>query len=217
MNTLRITTRLALAWLTPVAAAWVISGCSQNSQSVSANPHPELEQLRIQNQEVQKLRRENQELSRLLKDRDEVARLRKDLGELPRLRQENQALRLQIAEAASQRRNAATAANAANSAAGAVSSANPSDPNNPEAAEADIDPANIPQEGDEILIEPKLLSKVLPGFDWEKLERKEPIAVRALLEQQGIILTNYQQLIDYGITNYTIRRNPPAEQAQPNP
>jgi hypothetical protein len=36
--------------------------------------------------------------------------------------------------------------------------------------------------------------------------REEPINVKALLDQQGIVLTNYQQLIELGITNYQIVR-----------
>jgi hypothetical protein len=82
---------------------------------------------------------------------------------------------------------------------------------------AALNAPDIPQEGDEILLEPKSLAKLLPEFNWEALERKEPIAVRALLEQHGIVFTNYQELASRGITNYIIQRNRPRapDPAQP--
>lgn len=71
-----------------------------------------------------------------------------------------------------------------------------------------IRPEDIPEEGDEILIPPKLLGALIPGANFENIAREEPINIRDLLDQQGIVLTNYQQLIDLGITNYTIARAP---------
>jgi hypothetical protein len=67
-------------------------------------------------------------------------------------------------------------------------------------------PEDIPQEDDEILISPKMLGKLIPGANFDSVERQEPINVKSLLDQQGIVLTNYQQLVEMGITNYQIVR-----------
>src|SRR5262245_55518980 len=72
----------------------------------------------------------------------------------------------------------------------------------PEAAEGsaedavaeNVRPEDPPQEGDEILIPPRMLGKLIPGANFDAVEREEPINVKSLLEQRGIVLTNYQQL-----------------------
>lgn len=71
-----------------------------------------------------------------------------------------------------------------------------------------VRPEDLPEEGDEILVPPQLLGALIPGANFENVTRQEPINIKSLLEQQGIVLTNYQQLIELGITNYTIARAP---------
>jgi len=81
-----------------------------------------------------------------------------------------------------------------------------------DAAAENVRPEDIPQEGDEILIPPKMLGKLIPGANFESVQREEPINVKSLLDQRGIVLTNYQQLAEMGITNYQIvRAQRPAE------
>ncbi|MCI0533893.1 MAG: hypothetical protein L0Z50_01555 [Verrucomicrobiales bacterium] len=75
-----------------------------------------------------------------------------------------------------------------------------------EAPVEEVRPEDIPEEGDEILIPPKMLSLLLPGTNFDSVQREEPINVKSLLDQQGIVLTNYQQLVELGITNYQIVR-----------
>lgn len=72
-------------------------------------------------------------------------------------------------------------------------------------------------EGDDIMVDPLHLKDILPDFDWESLERKEPLAIRALLEKDGIPITNVSQLADYGITNFVIRRAIPPPDAPDAP
>ena len=62
------------------------------------------------------------------------------------------------------------------------------------------------------MIPPKMLGKLLPGTNFDSVQREEPIGIKALLEAQGIVLTNYQQLVQMGITNYQIVRAQRAEQ-----
>lgn len=75
-----------------------------------------------------------------------------------------------------------------------------------DAVAENVRPEDIPEEGDEILIPPKMLGKLIPGTNFDSVQREEPINVRSLLDQQGIMLTNYQQLVEMGITNYQIVR-----------
>jgi hypothetical protein len=81
-----------------------------------------------------------------------------------------------------------------------------------DAVTENVRPEDVPEEGDEILIPPKLLGKLLPGTNFDSVQREEPINVKSILDQQGIVLTNYQQLLEMGITNYQIvRAQQPAE------
>jgi hypothetical protein len=64
------------------------------------------------------------------------------------------------------------------------------------------------------MVDPQYLKQLLPNFDWEKLGRKEPLGIRSLLEKDGTQITNVEQLKDYGLTNYIIRRAPPAPPPQ---
>jgi hypothetical protein len=79
---------------------------------------------------------------------------------------------------------------------------------------ADIRPEDIPEEDDQIMISPKLLGKLIPGANFDSIQREEPINVKSLLDQRGIVLTNYQQLVEMGITNYQIIRAPRPDEAQ---
>ncbi len=99
-----------------------------------------------------------------------------------------------------------TLQNRASETAGIPAEASPETEVAPEAE--NIRPEDIPEEGDEILIPPKLLGVLIPGANFDNIAREEPINIRDLLDQHGIVLTNYQQLIDLGITNYTIARAP---------
>jgi hypothetical protein len=67
------------------------------------------------------------------------------------------------------------------------------------------------------MIDPQYLKQLMPDVQWEKLGRKEPIGVRALLQKDGIQITNVQQLQEFGLTNYTIRRAQPQAQPQAQP
>ena len=80
-----------------------------------------------------------------------------------------------------------------------------------------VRPEDIPQEGDEVLIPPRLLGKLLPGVNFDSVERQEPINVNSLLESQGIVFTNYQQLVEMGITNYQIIRASKPATAEESP
>ena len=196
--------------LSVVCAAVWLAGCGNaHVEQQKAQQAQEIERLRDENKEVQKLRAENKELPRLRADKDELPKLRGTTDEIERLRKDNARIQGEIAEVAKARNERLQAAQQARSP-GALptgpAGANPGGLAGINAAT--VEDPNVPREGDEILIDPKFLGKLLPQFDWSKLERKEPLAVRALLEQQGIVLTNYQQLITLGVTNYVIQHRP---------
>ena len=198
--------RWALILPAACAVLW-LAGCGNaNIEQQKAQQAQEIEELRDENKEVQKLRAENKELPRLRADEKELPKLRETTGEIERLRKDNARIQGEIAEVAKARNERLQAAQQARSP-GALptgpAGANPGGLAGINAAT--VEDPNVPREGDEILIDPKFLGKLLPQFDWSKLERKEPLAVRALLEQQGIVLTNYQQLITLGVTNYVIQ------------
>ena len=69
-----------------------------------------------------------------------------------------------------------------------------------------VNPDDLPQEGDQIWVPIKLLGVLLPGVNLDAITRTEPMDVKSLLDQKGIVVTNYQQLIEMGITNYQIVR-----------
>lgn len=204
--------RMLKRLLGPMAVV-LLAACSNNVPPPDMAVQQELKQLRAENQEVAKLRRENQELPRLRKDNDEVQKLRSIPTELAALRTENEQLK-QAPPGRGQGANAPI-----DPATGRPVPLGGSVVAGGEQAQATNQLAVVspdePQEGDEIFVDPKMLGRLLPGFDWEKLERKEPVAIKSLLEQQGIVLTNYQQLISFGITNYTIQRNPPKPGVEP--
>ena len=195
----------------PVACAAIwLAGCGNaNFEQQKAQQAQEIEKLREENKELQKLRAENKELPRLRADKEELSKLRGTTDEIERLRKDNTRIQSEIAELAkarNQRLQAAQQARAAGALPVGQAGANPGGQTGVNIP--NLEDPNVPREGDEILIDPKFLSKLLPQFDWSKLERKEPLAVRALLEQQGIVLTNYQQLITLGVTNYVIQHAP---------
>ena len=198
-----------------VAASLVWAGCGANDaqQQASAQANEEIARLRDENQDLEKLRNENHEVQKLRKENQDIHKLRGQFQDIARLRKESDQMRGQIAKfpAAAGQGAAAGALNSpestarapgalAQTAGGVLGSALPLDP-------------NIPQEGDEIFIEPKQLAKLLPEMDWSKVERTQPVGVKALLDQRGITFTNYLQLAAYGITNYSIQRAAPAAPA----
>jgi flagellar biosynthesis GTPase FlhF len=189
------------------SALW-LAGCSGgNVEQQRAQQSQQLAQLREENKEVQKLRVENKELPRLRKDNAEIPQLRGQADEIEKLRKDNDRIKNEIADLGKARRQsqqAALQAQQAQQAAAALAQARGALQSGATNA---FDP-NIPQEGDELYVDPKFLAKILPEFDWSKLQRKEPVNVKGLLEQQGIVLTNYQQLIELGITNYSVRHAP---------
>lgn len=205
-------TRLQPA-LAAIFGGVLLAACSSNSSN-QPDDAAALNQLRTENQAVVQLRRDNQDLARLRQDNAEILKLRPFSSELARLRAENQELRTQAGLKPEDRLADADASGSASGKPGARGTGAPGDPATTD-AEAEVDPADLPQEGDDILVEPKYLAALLPGFDWEKIERKEPISIKSILEQKGIVLSNYKQLVDLGLTNYVIRRNPPPAPAEP--
>ncbi|MBI4661191.1 MAG: hypothetical protein HY735_20365 [Verrucomicrobia bacterium] len=196
-----------------------LAGCSgANLEQQRAQQAQELARLQDENKELQKLRTENKELPRLRKDNEELAKLRESTGEIDRLQKENDRIKSEIAELAKARRQSQLAAQQARQAAAQSAAARAAAAGQPILTATNVADPNAPQEGDQIFIDPKLLASLLPQFDWSKLKRKEPIDVRPLLEQQGFVLTNYQQLISLGITNYTLQRSPkPPASTRPAP
>ena len=192
------------------------SGCGSNESNDPAaralaeekvrleGENQDLAQVRLENEEVQRLRKENQELPKTRSQYQEVARLKKD----------NDQLRQQIAKIspAAGATNAALAAAAINAA--DLAQLAQQDQGQPQVL---ADEPNAIHEEDDILIEPKFLKQLLPDIDWDKMERKEAVAVRSLLEKDGVQITNISQLIEAGITNFVVRRSvrPVPGDAQP--
>jgi hypothetical protein len=194
-------------------AILAVSGCSSKD---AADPQTaalgqERDRLLAENQGLAQARIDNEEVQRLKKDNSELAKLRSRYQESGRLKKENEQLRQQWAKLAPNNPAAKAAAADAAAAAGAATA----DGEKPKPVVADENTIN---EGDEIMIDPKHLKALMPDFDWEKLGRKEPLSVRALMEKDGIQLTNVSQLSEYGLTNWVIRRAPvtnaPAAQPQ---
>ena len=187
-----------------VFLSWLLAGCgaSDAQKQTAVQEQQELEQLRQAKQEAEKLRAENREAVRLRRDNEEIKKLKSVPEEMAKLRQENDQLRLQVTQAQQAKAQIRVANPQANNPAPAPGGVTPP----PVIAPGGIGPADIPLSGDEIFLDPRQLSKILPQFNWETLERKEPIGVKALLEQQGIVITNYNQLRALGLTNYSIRR-----------
>lgn len=202
------------ACLAPLCAALLAaSGCNSKD---AADPQAtalaqERQRLTAENQELAQARIDNEEVQRLQKDNQDLARLRSRYQESGRLRKDNEQLRQQLAKLAPNNPAAkAGASDAATAGAGAASS----DGDKPKPAVADENTIN---EGDEIMIDPKHLKALMPDFDWDKLGRTEPLAVRALLEKDGIQITNVSQITEYGLTNWVIRRAPVTNAPAANP
>jgi hypothetical protein len=208
------TLRLAAGVLIP---ALLITGCGSNGSPdpAVAEQKREMEQLRQENQELAQVRTENEEVQRLKKENQDLPRLRSQYQEASRLAKENDQLRQQIAKI-----SPAALSNAVQVAPGQVpvtgqltqQSAQEQEKSK-EAAEREA----VLNQGDEIMVDPKALKAVLPEIDWEKMNRKDPLAVRALLERDGIQITNVQQIKELGITNFVIQRGVPKPQTQPAP
>jgi hypothetical protein len=177
-------------------------GCSNNQQASVNQNSEEVDRLRAENQDLGKLRTENQEVQRFQKENQDIHKLRGQNQALAQARKENEDLRRQAAKlgVASSGDSGLTPEIQAQQAAALVRKG---------LAEANLQALqdkDIPLEGDEIFIEPKFLAALLPDIDWTKLNRTEPIGIKNLLDQQKIVITNYQQLVSLGITNYSIRR-----------
>jgi hypothetical protein len=185
-----------------IGCALLSGGCSNNQQASVGQNTQEIDRLRAENQDLGKLRAENQEVQRFQKENQDIHKLRGQNQELSRARKENDDLRRQAAKFGLARSGASSLTPEIQAQqAAALLHQNPTDANLQTIEEKDT-----PQEGDEILIEPKFLAALLPDIDWTKLNRTEPIGVKTLLDQQKIVITNYQQLVNLGITNYVIRR-----------
>jgi hypothetical protein len=184
-----------------MAPAFVLSGCGSNPNQDPAvvAQTQEIEKLRQENQSLEPARAQNEEVQRLKKENQDLPKLRSQYQEAGRLKKENEQLRQQIAKI--------SPAALTNSASAGQSAATQS------STDAAKEKSKVEEfalnEGDEIMIDPKLLKQIAPEVDWDKLDRKAPLGVRALLEKDGIQLTNALQLHEYGITNFVIRRAPP--------
>lgn len=186
-------------------------GSDQNASGISVQVQQELETLRAENQEVKKLRVQNQELPRLRKDNQDLQRLRGFEAEIARLRQENEQLRTRLA--------AVPGAAVPGPAPALVEEPQPLQPiqNLPQAFEEaallvatqeTVPEEDVPQKGDNILIDQSVIGLLIPGFD--KNTNGGPYEVSGWLTSKGVVLKNYQQLNVLGITNYNIRRAPPS-------
>jgi uncharacterized protein YdcH (DUF465 family) len=200
-------------------AVSLLTGCgsndAQNQAFVAQNQ--EKEKLQAENQDFAQAAAENEEVQRLRKENQALPKLRSQYQETVRLKTENAQLRDQIAKA--------TPKGSTNQpgAAGSASNPNPAAATQLDAEKAQqlAAEASTLRPGDEVLIDPKDLKQLLPDFDWEKMGRKEPIGVRGLIEKDGVQITNTDQLKEYGLTNFIIRRapvtNPPPAQPPASP
>jgi hypothetical protein len=200
------------AWIALLfLSAFTLAGCGssgvpdQNAQLLAQ----ERDKLQAENQAIDQVRAENQEAQKLKKENEELPKLRSQYQEASRLRKENEQLRQQLAKLSHSNAVPATA-----DVHGAAAGQTPGQPDKPKELAQDEGTLN---EGDDIYIEPKYLKQLLPDFDWEKLGRKEPLAIRSLLEKDGIPLTNVTQLKEYGLTNYAVRRAPAKAPPAPQP
>ncbi|MHC1770013.1 MAG: hypothetical protein AB9869_37985 [Verrucomicrobiia bacterium] len=205
---------LALA-LAPVL---ILSACGPGAvpDPAATAQHEEIERLQSENQALPQARTENEEVQRLKKENQDLAKLRSQYQEASRLRQENEQLRRQVAKITPAGGAAPAQGGLPPTPGGAMAPGQ----GGAQAGELTTEVAQEPgalNEGDEILVEPKYLKALMPDFDWEKMERKEPLAIRSLLEKDGEILTNVAQLQEYGITNFVVRRAIPDTNAPPQP
>lgn len=204
-----------IGWLAlALAPALILSGCGPAAEpdpSASARQQ-EIERLRAENQELPQARSENEEVKRLKKENQDLAKVRSQYQEASRLRKENEQLRQQVAKMAPAGGAAAQAAPT-----GVTGGAAPGQALQDGEVEGEqlAQEAGAINEGDEILVDPKYLKELMPEFDWEKMERKAPVNVRALLEKDGEIISNVSQLHEYGLTNFVIRPAVPETNAPP--
>lgn len=72
--------------------------------------------------------------------------------------------------------------------------------------ETPVNPEDVAQEGDRIFVPPEMLPLLLPGINTNSFTRTEPVDITQFLAARNLILTNYQQLVAWGVTNYRILR-----------
>jgi hypothetical protein len=188
-----------------------MSACNSNNQQDPgvAALGQEAEKLRQENQDLAQVRTENEEVQKLQKENQDLPKLRSQYQEAARLKKDNEQLRQQVAKLSAAAGQTNTAA-----ALPATDLTNQVEKVKPPGDELTLN------EGDDILIEPRFLKQLLPDIDWSKMDRKEPLGVRALIEKDGLQLTNAAQLHEYGITNFIIKRAvvlPQPQQGQETP
>lgn len=193
------------------AGTWLamLTSCGPSSVSTpsSAEQRSELERLRVENREVKRLRAENQEIGRLRRDHQEIQRLRGFDPEIARLRSENEQMRQTLLaknipipppppepQATNRLEPIRDLVGAFNDAAIVVT--NQGEPR----------PDDVPQEGDNILIDQSVIGLLIPEF--QDRTNAGPYEVSGWLASRGVVLKNYQQLNYVGLTNYQIRRAP---------
>ncbi len=69
-----------------------------------------------------------------------------------------------------------------------------------------VNPEDIAQEGDRIFVPLEMLPLILPGISTNSFTRTEPVDITQFLAVRNLTLTNYQQLVAWGVTNYRIIR-----------
>ncbi len=199
-------------------AGLILAGCGPSSKSShsSAEQHQELEQLRADNKVVKSLRAENQELTRLRAENQELQQLRGFDREMSRLRAENDEIRKALAALPTPPPAPALEPPMTNRLqpiedlvrafqdAAIVVSSQPA-----------AKPEDLPQEGDNILIDQSVIGLLIPEF--QERTNSGPYEISGWLASRGVVLTNYQQFNFLGITNYQIRRAPPKPQNPPAP
>jgi cell division protein FtsB len=212
--------RARIVLLLCALASTILIGCSPAPESSADNSPQQEEVARLQqeNQALPAARSENEELHRLKTENQELPKLRSQYQEMGRLKKENEQLAAQLAKlrprgAAPQ---SATGVDGQPGAGAAVAASHA--PSGPEQEAEPVGEREILEE-DEIWIEPQDLKIILPQFDWDKMQRTEPITVRNLLEKDGVVITNTAQLREMGLTNFVIKRppQPAASESQPPP
>jgi hypothetical protein len=77
--------------------------------------------------------------------------------------------------------------------------------------EDEVGEANLPQPGDQILINARFIGNLIPGVQWPEGNPDQMVNVTELIQSSGLVITNYQQLQELGVEEYQIVR--PAEPA----
>jgi|GEM_PF-1172099 len=215
-STLKFEFMKSIALLSLLCAATFI-GCNKTEQASVNQNDSEIERLRQENQDLAKLREENEETQRLRKENQDIHKLRGQYQELGRVRKENEELKKQAAKLGVASAQSLTPAQLGTLRPDENYLSNTGKPFGERAATegqtSTTNETDLPQEGDEIMVDPKFLAVLLPDIDWTKLNRTEPINIKGILESQNIVLTNYQELIGRGITNYVVRRARKVQQA----